>query len=217
MSWHNADDEVKLFCAEVSDILMQEYKKALYQQKQQNDNINIEEEEDSLMQFKRAKKKEAIRPSTMSSQVASSTTEKEVSSTTSAMINRDPGAQPGTTQQQGDKLFNKDDFKDGVGDSQMSSDEDYGPHTQKTSVCNSHRVPGEASLKDDDAELDSSVPNVSNGISNLRTNNDESLVESEHRESEHTDSTNSLPSVGQLSLPNPSQHHYNYLSGYRIT
>ena len=160
MSWHNADDEVKLFCAEVSDILMQEYKKALYQQKQQNDNINIEEEEDSLMQFKRAKKKEAIRPSTMSSQVASSTTEKEVSSTTSAMINRDPGAQPGTTQQQGDKLFNKDDFKDGVGDSQMSSDEDYGPHKQKTSVCNYHRVPGEASLKDDDAELDSSVPNV---------------------------------------------------------
>lgn len=224
VSWHNADDEVKLFCAEVSDFLMQEYKKALYQQKQQNNGINIKEKEETSTQTQGAKKEEAIRSNTLiSSQVAYSTTEKEVSSTASATDTASAsGAQPGMHQhkaaaemRQNNKV-QKVDYNDCVGDSQMSRDEDYGPHIQKSIICNSQSVP-ESSLKDDDAELDSSAPNDSNGISNLRTNNDESLVESEHRASEHTDSTNSLPSVGQLSLPPSSQHHYNYFSGYKTT
>lgn len=42
-SWHNADDEVKLFCNEVSGILMQEYKKAL--DRKRKDGINNGKEE----------------------------------------------------------------------------------------------------------------------------------------------------------------------------
>ncbi len=41
-SWRNADSEVKLFCAEVSDILMQAYKKALYSKKKKNVNYGTE-------------------------------------------------------------------------------------------------------------------------------------------------------------------------------
>ena len=55
LSWHESDDEVKLFCAEVSDILMHEYKKALYRQRK--DSINSSENEDSSTQSQVAKSK----------------------------------------------------------------------------------------------------------------------------------------------------------------
>ena len=42
-SWHNADGEVKLFCAEVSDILMQAYKKALYRKRKDDINYGTDE------------------------------------------------------------------------------------------------------------------------------------------------------------------------------
>ena len=150
VSWHNADEEVKLFCFEVSDMLMQQYKKAL--QKQEND-ANNEEKED-LLQTQRAKKEPAIRPNTrMSSHVASSFS----SSTTSATIDTASFAQPYMTQLKPAAKTRQGN----VGDSEMSSDEDY---EQNPSTHSSHRVSG-ASLKDDDAE--------SSGISNSRTNIDE--------------------------------------------
>ncbi len=49
-AWHSCDDEVKLFCAEVSDLTLQEYKKALY--RQQKDDIKSEEEDDSSTESK---------------------------------------------------------------------------------------------------------------------------------------------------------------------
>ena len=189
MSWHNADEEVKLFCFEVSDMLMQQYKKAL--QKQEND-ANNEEKED-LLQTQRAKKEPAIRPNTrMSSQVASSFS----SSTTSATIDTASFAQPYMTQLKPAAKTRQGN----VGDSEMSSDEDY---EQNTSTRNFQHVAG-ASRKDDGTEP--------NDVSNSRSNMDESS-RSEHK----SESSNSLPSVGQLSLPLPSQHHYNYFSGYKST
>ena len=55
LSWHESDDEVKLFCAEVSDILMHEYKKALYRLRK--DSFNSSETEDSSTQSQAAKSK----------------------------------------------------------------------------------------------------------------------------------------------------------------
>ena len=52
-AWHSCDVEVKLFCAEVSDLTMQEYKKALYRQKK--DDIKSEEEGDSSTESKATK------------------------------------------------------------------------------------------------------------------------------------------------------------------
>jgi len=98
-AWHSCDDEVKLFCAEVSDLTMQEYKKALYRQKK--DDIKSEEEGDSSTESKatkptrknkrndkkqRSKKKEQQQQKSLSpSKVDSSTTSEEVLSF-SAMI-----------------------------------------------------------------------------------------------------------------------------------
>jgi len=85
-AWHDADDEVKLFCAEVSDFLMQEYKKAIYRQRK--DGINTKEEGDSLTESK----KKILRPG----KVVSSTADIDeiISSTTSAVINAIPCTQP---------------------------------------------------------------------------------------------------------------------------
>jgi len=52
-AWHSCDDEVKLFCAEVSDLTMQEYKKALY--RQQKDDLKSEEEDDTSAESKATK------------------------------------------------------------------------------------------------------------------------------------------------------------------
>ena len=91
-AWHDADDEVKLFCAQVSDYLMQEYKKAIYRQRK--DGINTKEEDDTLTESKGTKstRKKILRPG----KVVSSTADIDeiISSTTSAVINAIPCTQP---------------------------------------------------------------------------------------------------------------------------
>ena len=102
LSWHNADDEVKLFCAEVSDILMHNYKKALYRQRK--DSINSTEAEDSLPQSRvtktrNVKKKTSRSKTLMPSQVVSTTTTEALvadpilSSITQSMIDTAPCTQ----------------------------------------------------------------------------------------------------------------------------
>eukprot|EP00985_Skeletonema_marinoi_P014869 scaffold7565_cov141-Skeletonema_marinoi.AAC.9 len=87
-AWHDADEKVKLFCAKVSEILMQEYKKAIYRQRK--DGINTKEEDDSWTESKGTKstRKKILRPG----KVVSSTADIDeiISSTTSAVINAIP-------------------------------------------------------------------------------------------------------------------------------
>ena len=109
-AWHSCDDEVKLFCAEVSDLTLQEYKKALY--RQQKDDIKSEEEDDSSTESKattptlknkrndkkqlssKKKKKEQQQQKTpRPSKVDSATAAEEVVST-SATIGVAPCSQP---------------------------------------------------------------------------------------------------------------------------
>lgn len=51
-AWHNSDNDVKLFCAEVSDITMQEYKAALHRQQK----IEKEEDDSSTEESRTAKR-----------------------------------------------------------------------------------------------------------------------------------------------------------------
>ena len=102
LSWHDADDDVKLFCVEVSDILSHEHKKAL--SRQRKDSISSTEAEDSsspnprVTKTKNAKKKASRSKTLMTSQLVSSTATEELvadqinSSTASFMI--DPYSEP---------------------------------------------------------------------------------------------------------------------------
>ena len=102
LSWREAEDKVKLFCAVVSDILMHEYKKA--QHKQRKDSISSAETEDSstpsrVTKTRNVKKKASRSKTLMPSQVVSSTTTEEVvadpiiSSTTPSLIDTAPCTQ----------------------------------------------------------------------------------------------------------------------------
>ena len=106
VSWHNADEEVKLFCAEVSEMLMHEYKKAQHQQRQYG--ISSAANEDSSTQSRVTKtrnvKKKASRSRSNTlmppSHVVSSRTTKDIvtdqiiSSTTQSMNHTAAYTQP---------------------------------------------------------------------------------------------------------------------------
>jgi hypothetical protein len=74
-AWHSCDDEVKLFCAEVSDLTMQEYKKALY--RQQKDDLKSEEEDDTSAESKATKPTEKNKRNDKKQQSKKKTKEEE--------------------------------------------------------------------------------------------------------------------------------------------
>ena len=119
LSWHEAEDEVKLFCTEVSDILMHEYKKA--QHWQRKGSINSTETEGSSTQSRVTNKtkkrnvkiKKASRSNTLiPSQVVSSrtttdiVTDQFISSTTPSTISIAAYTQPIMKQVSGPSMWN---------------------------------------------------------------------------------------------------------------
>lgn len=105
-AWHSCDNDVKMFCVEVSDFLTQEYKKAVYKQrKDSKEDLSIKSQESSeptpSTDDKNEQQKKASQPKSVVSETSIATAEdvlvrENISSSNAAMVDAVPSTNQNT-------------------------------------------------------------------------------------------------------------------------